>query len=309
NRALLHDRLQQALRVAQRDQSAVALLLLDLDRFKEVNDTFGHHHGDQLLQQVGMRLCAALRDSDTVARLGGDEFALLLPATDARGAAQVADKLVQALEQPFMVEGYSVAMAASIGIALAPKHGQDATTLLRRADVAMYLAKRAASGYALYSPDQDQYSPSRLALLGELRQAIEQDQLLLCYQPKVDLATGRLDGVEALLRWQHPQHGLLPPDEFIPLAEHTGLIAPLSHWVLTAALRQCRSWRDAGLAVRVAVNLSARLLHDERLADTIGALLQTWDVPPTWLKVEITESAVMVDPGRALALLARLHQT
>ena len=309
NRALLHDRLQQALRIAQRDQSTVALLLLDLDRFKEINDTFGHHHGVQLLQQVGLRLGATLRDSDTVARLGGDEFAMLLPATDERGALRVAGKLVQALDQPFVVEGYSVAAGASIGIALAPEHGHDATTLLRRADVAMYVAKRAGSGYAIYAPEQDEYSPSRLALIGELRQAIEQDQLLLYYQPKVDLATGQLDGVEALVRWQHPQRGVVPPDEFIPLAEHTGLIAPLSRWVLATALRQCRSWRDAGLEMRVAVNLSARLLHDEHLVATIGELLQTWDVLPSQLTVEITESAVMVDPGRALALLTRLHQT
>jgi EAL domain-containing protein (putative c-di-GMP-specific phosphodiesterase class I) len=161
----------------------------------------------------------------------------------------------------------------------------------------------------MYAPEQDEYSPSRLALIGELRRAIEQDELLLYYQPQVNLATGQLDGVEALVRWQHPQRGVVPPDEFIPLAEHTGLIAPLSRWVLAEALRQCRSWRDAGLEMRVAVNLSARLLHDEHLVATIGELLQTWDVLPSQLTVEITESAVMVDPGRALALLTRLHQT
>jgi diguanylate cyclase (GGDEF)-like protein len=313
NRTLLHDRLQQALHHAPPPQPgaepvSVALLLMDLDRFKEINDTFGHHHGDQLLRQVGARLCAALRATDTVARLGGDEFAVLLPATDVQRASAVAGALVRALEEPFILEGYSVSVGASIGIAVAPEHGQDATTLLRRADVAMYAAKRATSGYAVYLAAQDQYSPERLGLVGELRRAIEQDQLLLYYQPKVDFKTGRLDSVEALVRWQHPVRGLVPPDQFIPLAEHTGLITPLSHWVLTAALRQCRAWRDAGLGIRVAVNLSARLLQDERLVDSIVDLLRAWDVTPDLLQVEVTESAVMADPARALQILTRLHE-
>jgi len=312
NRTLLHDRLQQVLHHAPPpqpggDSASVALLLMDLDRFKEINDTFGHHHGDQLLRQVGGRLCAALRATDTVARLGGDEFAVLLPATDAQGAGAVAGTLVRTLEEPFILEGYSVSIGASIGIALAPEHGQDATTLLRRADVAMYTAKRATSGYAVYIAAQDQYSPERLGLVGELRRAIEQDQLVLYYQPKVYLRTGRLDSVEALVRWQHPVRGIVPPDQFIPLAEHTGLITSLSHWVLTAALRQCRAWRDAGLGIRVAVNLSARLLQDEHLVDSIVELLQTWGVTPDLLQVEVTESAVMADPTRALQILTRLH--
>jgi len=311
NRTLLHDRLRQALHHAPPppggDSASVALLLIDLDRFKEINDTFGHHCGDQLLRQVGARLCATLRATDTVARLGGDEFAVLLPVIDARGAGAVAGTLVRTLEEPFMLEGYSVSIGASIGIALAPEHGQDATTLLRRADVAMYTAKRATSDYAIYIAAQDQYSPERLGLVGELRRAIEQDQLVLYYQPKVDLRTGRLDSVEALVRWQHPVRGIVLPDQFIPLAEHTGLITPLSHWVLTAALRQCRAWRDAGLGIRIAVNLSARLLQDEHLVDSIVELLQTWGVTPDLLQVEVTESAVMADPARALQILTRLH--
>lgn len=204
NRTLLLDRVQHALHIAQRDQKSAALLLMDLDRFKEINDTFGHHHGDQLLLQVGQRIQARLRSSDTVARLGGDEFALLLPATDAVGAALTADKILATLELPFALEGYSVTVAASIGIALAPLHGDDPITLLRRADVAMYMAKRALTGHALYAEEEDQYSPGKLGLSGELRAAIEKDELCLYYQPKVDLATGQLDSVEALVRWQHP---------------------------------------------------------------------------------------------------------
>ncbi|HEY8284572.1 MAG TPA: GGDEF domain-containing phosphodiesterase, partial [Chloroflexota bacterium] len=215
--------------------------------------------------------------------------------------------ILRALDQPFVLEGYSMTLGASIGITLAPDHGQDAITLLRRADVAMYTAKRGATGYALYTTEQDQYSPDRLGLTGELRQAIEQDRLCLHYQPKVDLKTGHLDGVEALVRWPHPDRGLLPPDQFIPLAEHTGLIAPLSRWVLGTALRQCRAWRDEGLEIRVAVNLSARLLQDEHLIETVSDLLQAHGVPPNDLELEITESAVMADPARALGLLHRLH--
>jgi len=207
-----------------------------------------------------------------------------------------------------VLEGYSVTVGASIGITLFPEHGADATALLRRADVAMYAAKQAQSGYALYTAAQDQYSPSKLGLTGELRGAIEGDQLCLHYQPKVDLRTGQLDSVEALVRWQHPARGFLPPDQFIPLAEQTGLITPLTHWVLTTAVRQCRAWQNAGRPIRVAVNLSARLLHDERLVETITATLAVHGVQATWLEVEITESAVMADPGRALDTLERLHQ-
>ncbi|HWE64239.1 MAG TPA: EAL domain-containing protein [Chloroflexota bacterium] len=308
NRALLHERLQQALRDAQRGQEATALLLMDLDRFKEINDTFGHQYGDQVLQQVGRRLREHVRAEDTVARLGGDEFAVLLPLTDAPGATRIAEAILSTLERPFSLDGYNMSVEASIGIAVAPAHGQDAITLLRRADVAMYAAKQATGGAALYAPEQDHYSPARLSLVGELRQAIDQGQLLLHYQPKLSVKTGQLDGVEALVRWHHPVRGLLPPDQFIPLAEHTGLITPLTHWVVQEAARQCRAWLDDGLSIHVAVNLSARLLHDARLAQTIATLLAAQDVRPEWLEIEITESAMMVDPARAQAVLSHLHQ-
>ncbi|HVA88664.1 MAG TPA: GGDEF domain-containing phosphodiesterase, partial [Chloroflexota bacterium] len=219
-----------------------------------------------------------------------------------------AESIGKALDRSFTLEGYGVSASASIGIILAPAHGEDAVTLLRRADVAMYAAKRGSGDYAVYAEDQDQYSPSKLSLTGELRQAINDGGLCLHYQPKVDLKTGRLDSVEALVRWPHPQRGFLPPDQFIPLAERSGLILPLSQWVLATALRQCRAWQDAGLEMRVAVNLSARLLQEEHLVEMITALMRAERVAPESLELEITESAVMQDPTRAIGLLRRLHE-
>ena len=220
---------------------------------------------------------------------------------------RAAERIAQALDRPVILEGHPFEVGASIGVALAPEHGEDATTLLRRADVAMYTAKNASDPYAVYQPDQDQHSPRRLALIGELRQAIADGQLLLHYQPKVDLGSGCFGGVETLVRWQHPTHGMIPPDQFIPLAEHTGLIKPLTHWVLDAALRQCRAWHDEGLDLRVAVNLSARLLTDPGVVDLITELLHARGVEARWLEIEITESAVMADPVGALTILTRLH--
>jgi diguanylate cyclase (GGDEF)-like protein len=259
NRILLRDRTGQAIQGADRELAPAALLLLDLDRFKEVNDTLGHHYGDQLLVQVGQRLQATLRQADTVARLGGDEFALLLPRIEtAEGAMAVATKLQAAFAEPFVVEGLSLDVEASIGVAVYPDHGGDPDELLQHADIAMYTAKETHAGFALFDPGQNQHSPRRLTLLGELRRAIESQQLVLHYQPKVDAHTGRVLGVEALVRWQHPEHGLIPPAEFIPVAEHTGLIAPLTHYVLDAAMQQCRAWQQAGHELSVAVNVSAR---------------------------------------------------
>jgi len=306
NRALFMNRVEHALERAGK-HSSLALLLLDLDRFKEVNDTFGHQEGDQLLCEAARRLSETLRDSDTVARLGGDEFAVILPETDEVGAAAAARKLCGALDEAFAVAGQALHVGASVGIALCPAHGTDAPTLLRRADVAMYVAKRGRQGYAVYDAAHDRSSPRELALLNDLRHAIEDDTLRLHYQPLVDVATGRIRGVKALARWPHPEHGLIPPDQFIPLAEGTGLIAPLTLWVLDAALGQCRRWRDAGMELAVAVNLSMLNLHDPRIADTIARLLTAYDVPPTLFSLELTESALMTDVERALDSMARLR--
>ena len=251
NRVLLHDRTDQAIRQVDRELVPAALLLIDLDHFKEVNDTLGHQAGDQLLVQVSQRLQATLREVDTVARLGGDEFGVLLPrARTAEGAMAVAGKLRAALAEPFTLDGVTFEVEASIGVAVYPDHGNDAHELLQRADIAMYTAKETHAGFVLFDPTQGQHSPRRLALLGELRRAIEDEQLILHYQPKVDAHSGQVLGVEALVRWQHPTHGLVPPGEFIPLAERTGLIGPLTHYVLDAALRQCRDWRRAGHGLR-----------------------------------------------------------
>jgi len=308
NRVLLHDRLAQAILTAQRANGSLALLMMDLDRFKEVNDTFGHHWGDELLRQVAARLQGTLRATDTVARLGGDEFAVVLPsAGDAAEASRAARKLQQALEIPFIVEGQALDARASVGIALCPEHGEDPDTLLRHADVAMYVAKRAGGGFSVYTSEQDYHSPGRLSLVGELRRAIEDDELVLYYQPKVNVRDGSLVGVEALVRWDHPLHGLMLPDDFVPLAEQSGLIEPLSRWVLNTALRQLRDWSDLGLQVPVAVNLSMRNLHDPQLPDSIAEMLELCNVDPTLLRVEITESVLMTDPVRAMEVLSRLR--
>jgi diguanylate cyclase len=307
NRTLLRDRTDQAIHQADRELVPAALLLVDLDRFKEVNDALGHHYGDQLLVQVGQRLRAPLREVDTVARLGGDEFAVLLPRIEtAEGAITVASKLQAALEEPFLLEDLALDVEASIGVAIYPRHGSDTDELLQHADIAMYVAKDTHAGFVEFDAKLDQYNPGRLALLGELRRAIQQRQLLLHYQPKVEAHTGAMLGVEALVRWQHPEHGLLAPGEFIPLAERTGLIGPLTHYVLDAALRQCRAWRQTGHELSVAVNVSARSLLDLAFPDQVDGLLVRWDVPANLLVVEITESTIMADPAHALEILGRL---
>jgi diguanylate cyclase (GGDEF)-like protein/PAS domain S-box-containing protein len=306
NRLLLQDRLAQAIRMGERDSRPFALCVIDLDRFKDVNDTLGHLAGDQLLQEVAFRLRSALRASDTVARLGGDEFALVLPDADAGAAMLAAQKVVECLGASLMLEGHEVAVGASVGIAVYPENGSDADTLLRRADLAMYTAKQTRGGYALYTPDLDHSSTERLTLVGALRRAIADDELTLFYQPKVDCRTGAVAGVEALVRWQHPQQGLVQPDRFIPLAEQTGLIRPLTRWVLNAAVRQARLWHDEGLFLSVAVNLSAHDLQDVELPGWLTELLARWEVGPEWLKLELTESALMSDPDQAMEVLTRL---
>lgn len=308
NRTLFHDRVRQAVVTARRERTEVAVLIMDLDRFKEINDTLGHHNGDLLLQEVGARLCGALRTSDTIARLGGDEFAILLPKVSSREATETtAEKVLEALRRPIRLQSMSVDIGGSLGIALCPDHGEDADVLIQKADVAMYAAKELRIGFTTYSPEQDKYSPDRLALVGELRQAIDDDDLLLLYQPKAELATGTVTGVEALLRWDHPRRGRLAPSEFIPLAEHTGLIRPLTFHVLDHALRQCRKWHSEGLDLHVAINLSAQSLLDGNFPGEVARLLSKWNVRPGRLELELTESSIMADPFRALDVLTKLN--
>jgi diguanylate cyclase (GGDEF)-like protein len=308
NRALLQEHLQQTIKDARREHKTVALLLMDLDRFKEINNTLGHHRGDMVLQQVGLRLKDAVRESDTVARLGGDEFAILLPLSDTAHWEIVAHKTIKALESPFVIEGIPIAVETSIGIALHPAHGDSAEALIQRADVAMYVAKRNKSGFVLYEPTLDQHSPRRLALMGELRQAIDQRHLRLYYQPKVDLKTGQVTGVEGLLRWQHAQHGFIPPDQFIAPAEQTGLIFPLTRFVLEEAIQQCCAWHRMALNVCIAVNLSARNLQDPDLPRQVTELIAPLGLDPCCLELELTESAIMMNPTRAMEVLTRLHE-
>ncbi|HEV7666127.1 MAG TPA: EAL domain-containing protein [Chloroflexota bacterium] len=306
NRNLLRHDVEQATALGLQAHETTALLVLDLDRFKEINDTLGHDHGDLLLREVAIRLRQEVAPGASVARLGGDEFAVLLPRTDTVQVQHHARALIAALRKPFALDGYSVETGVSIGIALAPEHGSDFETLLRRADIAMYVAKQNGSGVAVYTANQDVHSPERLALIGELRQAIESGALLLHYQPKIECATGELAGVEALVRWSHAERGLIPPDRFISLAEQTGLIRPLTQWVIHTALQQCRVWRDNGLVMPVAVNLSMRNLHESDLVETITAALAASQLPSSALELEITESSLMVYPDLALGVLTQL---
>lgn len=307
NRTLLRDCMVQALTIAQREDTRLALLLMDLNEFKEVNNTLGHATGDRLLEQVATRLRSVVRAPDTVARLGGDEFAILLPQTaSAESAIALAREVLRMLEAPFTLEAITLGIQASIGITLFPEHGNNVDALMQRADIAMYAAKSDKSGVVVYSPKLDQFSPQRLVLMGELRQAIENNELVLHYQPKVDVKTGHITEVEALVRWEHPGRGLMEPDDFIPLAERTGLIKPLTQWVLNEALRQCAEWKQHGLDLGMCVNLSVSTLLDAKLADSIAGLLASHGVAPARLVLEITESMLMSDPPRALQMLTRL---
>jgi diguanylate cyclase (GGDEF)-like protein len=309
NWVLLQDRLDHSLAAAARSTGEVALLLIDLDRFKEINDTLGHSYGDRLLCQVGPRLQSVLRDGDTVGRLGGDEFVVLLPSVDGEGEARaVAARLSEALHRAFDVDGVILDVEASIGIALSPWHGTDTEELLRNADIAMYVAKDMKAGAVVFTPEEHVSTPARLTVLGDLRRALDsEDELFLHYQPKYTLEGGRIEGAEALLRWQHPTLGLIPPGEFIPVAEGTGIILRLTDRVLGLALEQIRRWLDSGHAVPVAVNLSTRCLLDADLPDMVQRMLAEHDVPASLLRLEVTESAVMGDAARCMEVLQRLH--
>jgi diguanylate cyclase (GGDEF)-like protein/PAS domain S-box-containing protein len=309
NRTLFNNRIEHALSAARRSGGQIAVLMVDLDRFKEINDSLGHSAGDALLVQLSRRIQGALRESDTVARLGGDEFGLLLPDPDGpEGVLAVVERVRAAIEEPVTVEELPLAMEAAIGIALHPEHGDDVEALLRYADVAMYHAKTNKSGFAFYDETTDRRDRSRLTLVGELRRALEERELELFYQPKASLANGEVSCVEALLRWRHPVRGLLAPDRFIPLVQQTGLIKPLTLYVLDAAMRQCREWRDEGITLGVAVNLSTRNLLDTDLPAQVCELLERWDLDPALVTLEITESAMLADPVRTSEVLEQLSE-
>ncbi len=308
NRVLFRDRVEQALRLAVREGASVALLLMDLDRFKEVNDTFGHHAGDILLSQVGPHLRDELRVGDTLARLGGDEFALLLPGAGAAVASAVAERVLRALGRPFIVDGQPLTIGASIGIACSPEHADDAETLLRRADVAMYVAKRGRGSWAMYAHDQEEGGADRLALMADLASAIDSGQLSLRYQPQIDARSGRVVAFEALTRWEHPVRGLVGPDEFIPVAERSGTIHRLTERALLDAIQHARAWQDAGLDVRVSVNISTRDLLEEHMPEGVRRMLEAEHLTPDRLTLEITESGLMADQERAIRTVTRLRE-
>lgn len=332
NRALFMDRLNQMILLSKRNGEKFGIMLLDLDGFKEVNDTLGHQVGDQVLQQIAERLKAGIRASSTVARvagngeseaksievregdttlarLGGDEFAILLPNLSCvEGATSVACRITEMLEPHAEVDGNSIVVAGTLGIAMYPEHGEDAESLLRRADIALYVAKHIHNDFSIYDPAYDTHSVKQLALKAELRTAIEGDQLVLFYQPKLNYATDCVTSVEALVRWQHPERGMIPPDQFIPLSEQRGLIGPLTEWVIEKALWQYTQWQEKGVDLKIAVNLSSRVLYDLSLPDKIENMLDEMEAPATALILEITEDATMVDPKRALDIMGRLNE-
>ncbi|MEA2114738.1 MAG: EAL domain-containing protein [Thermodesulfobacteriota bacterium] len=307
NRVLLCDRLEQAISNAHRSQQILAFIILDLDRFKEINDTLGHFNGDRLLKQVAARLQRVVRGSDTLARLGGDEFGILLPAINrSDDIYTVIKKIQKVFKSPFRMEGLTLDVQASIGGVLYPEHGKDIDTIMQRADVAMYVAKQDNCGFSIYTTKMDKHSPKRLTLMGELRQAFDRNELELYYQPKISVHKDRISGVEALVRWNHAVHGLMTPDEFIPLAERSGLIKQLSWWVLQNALAQAVLWHEKGIAIGVAVNISPFILLDPELPEAIIGLLSSHKLPEGTLTLEITETSVLKDPDLALEILLRL---
>ena len=307
NRALFRDRAQQALIAARRDGSEVAVLVVDLDSFKEVNDTLGHHSGDILLREVASRLAGNLRAGDSIARLGGDEFGVVLPSVaGVEGVAEVAERLEQALHRPFHVQGVPVNVEASIGAALCPAHGDEVETLVQHADFAMYKAKTGSMAYELYGGGRDAVGPERLKLVGELRRALDGDELVLDFQPQFESRGLEITCVEALVRWHHPDQGVLPPGDFIPLAQRTSLMKPLTRRVLELAIAQCSAWREAALDVDIAVNVGARNLLDPHFPDDVCGVLSRFSLDPAHLQLEITESDLMRDPLSVSRVLERL---
>ena len=305
NRTLLNDRLHQSILVARREARSLSLLALDLDGFKEINDSLGHHAGDRVLQMVASRLRVILRESDTVARLGGDEFAILLPHTDTSGAELAATKILQVLETPMIVEGRPLSVRASIGIAAFPEHGTGEQELLQKSDLAMYVAKNDRCGFAVYSADRDGRAEQRLALVSAMWHGIENGQFSLEYQPILNLRTGGIGALEALIRWNHPQHGRLAPSQFIQLAEQSGLITPLTIFAINKAMTE---WPCQSHNMTVAVNLSPRSLHDGSFPGRVRDLLHKNVFNASCLALEITENVIMSDPERSVRYLNELHE-
>ena len=308
NRVFFLDRVAFEIVGAERRNELVVMIMMDVDRFKEINDTLGHQFGDQLLREIGTRLSESLGEKNVVARLGGDEFAVTFVTSEPSAAVEMAQRIRKVFEAPFVLDGVSIEVNASMGIAVCPLHAPDAETLMKRADVAMYDSKKLHSAYAVYEPGRDEHSLRRLTILSELRNAVAHDELALYYQPKVHVAGDGSMHAEALVRWIHPLHGIVSPDEFIPLAEQSGNIGMITKWVLRRAIRDCGAWNASGLVLTVAVNLSALDLFDAKLPAYIDGLLAEARLPPSKLVLEITESAIMRDPAYALRILGDLKE-
>lgn len=308
NRFMIHQRIEYQLLSAERSDEQFTLLLMDLDHFKDINDTLGHSAGDMLLIEVSQRLTGLMRKSDTVARLGGDEFAVLLPETDRKNSEKIADSIAESLGRPYMLNGQKVGVAISIGIVNYPDDGKDAMTLLQHADMAMYVAKRKRTGFSHYEENQDFYSTERLVLINDLHNALEQDSFELYFQPKIDVESESLTGAEALLRWDHKKYGFIAPDKIVELAEHVGVIHQLSFWVLDRAIQQCGQWHQLGRKLSIAVNLSVRDLANYELCDQIGILLDKYQLNSKYLILEITESVMMDNLALSLEVLNKLSR-
>ena len=301
NRTLFHDRAEQVILLSQREKKSFALLSLDLDRFKPINDTLGHHAGDLVLQEVSVRLAHCLRESDTVARMGGDEFAILLPNITAKEDVMVVvNKIIRAVIKPIVIDDRTLAVGTSIGIAMFPEDGDNLLALMGCSDAAMYVTKRTQNVYTFYNAEIKKESGTQLALQLDLRDAINNDQLILHYQPKIDFGSHRVIGVEALVRWQHPERGLIYPDAFITVAERNGFMKPFTLKVLEMALRQCELWYQANINLSMAVNISAINLQDPMFPDSVAEILKKFSIPSSYIELEITETAIMTDPLRAI---------
>jgi diguanylate cyclase (GGDEF)-like protein len=310
NRSVVTEHLQRSLARAERHGWRVALFSVDLDRFKNINDTLGHAVGDLALKEVARRLASCVRGSDMAARVGGDEFVLLVDEYgDGESLAVIAERILASVYEPMEIDGRALNVSASVGVCTYPADARDAQTLLSNADVAMYRAKeQGRNSFGFYSPHINAHSAEKLALEADLRYAVERNELRIQYQPKIDVASGHVVGVEALLRWQHPTLGLLHPDRFIPLAEETGLIVPIGSWALRATCLAARSWRDQGIPLQVAVNLSARQFHYGRLLDEVAGALAAAGLEAGALELEITESTVMQNPEQAVVLMEGLRR-
>jgi len=307
NRALLYQRLEQAVNNTRTSNQNFFLIMLDLDRFKYINDTLGHHIGDQFLQEVGTRLQQSIRATDTIARLGGDEFAAIVACADYNDAGViVAEKIIKSLNHPIKIGQYNLSASCSIGLVHCPTDGDNINQLMQHADVAMYHAKKHRHGYVFYEPDLDRHSVLQLNMETELYDAMKNGELHMLYQPKVDLHKGTTVAVEALLRWDHPERGNILPEEFIPLAEHSGLIHMLTKWVIETSLAECAQWHQQNLNIGLAINLSARSLEDAKILDTIQHAINNSGVDPQFLSVELTETTVMSDPMHAMVVLGKL---